>query len=294
MIRATTVLHYIDAVYVPPRLCLCEGSAEQLRVAVRRLDAWLGRPALVTDLTPGIVLSHLRAELDRLSAATVKRRRAALLAIWHDAAEHGLVEPPPRRLPGIRTADRVPDAWTTAEMGCLIAACRQAPGTWEGVPAGLCWHIGVLVLWDTAARLGSLLAARVADVDLERGTWHVSARNLKGRRADRQFRLHPETVGLIHQSVTDWPPREMLFPFPFGRRQIWRHFRHILEDADLPSTRRDLFHKLRRSAESHAAASLGIAAAAEMVGHSEQVARRSYVAPSIARQASLIDVLPRF
>jgi len=293
MIRASTVLHYLDSSYIPARLSLCEGSAEQLRVAVRRFDAWLGRPANLSDLTAGTVTSYLRAELQTLSAETVKRRRGALLSIWTDAADAGLIEPPPRRLPTVRTAATVPTAWSLDEMAAIVAACRRVPGRWEGCPAALCWHLGVSVLWDSACRIGSLLAARVADVDLDRSTWHVPAAAIKGRHADRLFRLHAETTSLIRESVTDWPAREMLFPFPHGRRQVWSHLRRILDDAGLPTTRRDLFHKLRRSAESHAAASLGSAAAAELVGHSEAVARKSYVAPDVARQASLADVLPR-
>ena len=296
MYRPTTLMEYLDATYIPARLELTEGSAEQLRVAVRRFSAWLGREATLADLDAPLLVSWLRAQRETLSPSTVNSRRGSILALWNDAADAGLVEPPPRRgVPKVREPLPVPEAFTLEEMARLVAACRCAPGRWSpGVPAGFCWEILVSLIWDTAVRIGSVLGARVDDVDRRRGTWLVPARHVKGRRADRLFRLHPDTVGLIAESVDDWPARERLFPFPFGRRQLWPHFSKILDDAGLPSTRRHKFHCLRRSSESHAAAVLGVAATAEIVGHSEAVARKHYIAPSIVGTQSLVDVLPRF
>jgi integrase len=290
----TAIADYLQSVYLPPRLDLAAGSAEQLRIAIRRFSVWLGREAQLPDLAPDTLLAWMQAlRADGLAPATINSRRLSLLAIWNDAAERGLIPPPPRRLPRLRVPDRTPEAFTLDEMRRLMEACRRVPGLWGGVPAALCWQLAISVLWDTAARVGSLLAARMTDVDLERCLWHVPAEAVKGRRADRLFRLHPDTVALIRESVTDWPPRELLFPFPWGERQVWRHLGRILQDAELPTDRRHKFHCVRRSSESYAAAQIGIAGAAELVGHSEQVARRHYVCPRIAGQRALIDVLPR-
>jgi len=68
----------------------------------------------------------------------------------------------------------------------------------------------------------------------------------------------------------------------------------LLAKAGLPADRKHLFHCLRRTSESYAAAARGISWAAERVGHSESVARRRYVSPAIAAGESLCDVLPRF
>lgn len=160
MYRAANLQDYLEATYIPARLALTEGSAEQLRVAVRRYSSWLGRPALLSDLDAPRLVSWLRAQGESLAPSTVNSRRADILAIWNDAADAGVVEPPPRR----------------------------------GLPSGRRWK----------------------------------------------------------------------------------------------------FHCLRRSSESHAAAVLGVAATAEIVGHSEAVARRHYIAPSVVQPKALIDVLPRF
>ena len=244
----------------------------------------------MADLTHETVVSWLRHEVELHSPATANSRRAAILAIWREAAEHELV-PPPRKVPKANAPTRVPEAWTIEEVSRILEACRRVPGEWDGCPASTAWEVAISVLWDTACRLGSMLGARVVDVDLDRATWLVPAANIKGRRSDRLYRLHPDTVALIRGSLAE--PRDRLFPFPHKPDRVWYHLRKILVAAGLPTTQRDLFHKLRRSAESYAAAARGLAWAAQQVGHSEQVARRHYVAPSIVDTESLCDVLPR-
>jgi hypothetical protein len=85
----------------------------------------------------------------------------------------------------------------------------------------------------------------------------------------------------------------MLFPFPHGDRRLWEHLKAILRAAGLPADRTHMFHCFRRSTESYAAAARGIQWAADAIGHSAAVAKRSYVARAIAPGPKLIDAIPR-
>jgi integrase len=147
------------------------------------------------------------------------------------------------------------------------------------------------MLWDTGCRLAELLMAKVSDVDLVAGNWFVCAENRKGRRRDRLYRLHPDTLALIRASLTH--PHEMVFPWPRCRRRIWKHLRGILLVAGLPTGPRRGFHCIRRTVESYAAAARGDQWAADAIGHSVEVARRSYISPAITGEHRLIDAIPR-
>lgn len=278
--------------YVRERLNLTNGSAEQLRVAVRQYGRWLGREAALADLTATQILGYLRGLLGTSAPATINSKRQALLTLWRAAAHEELL-PWPRPIPKIQQPQRLPVAWTVDQVSQLLGTARLLPGTWYGVPRGLAWEIAVLAIWDTAVRLGTLLRAELTQVDLQSATWRVPAEHLKGRRGDRLFRLHPQTVDAIARSLGNGRTTNKLFPFPYQRREVWLHLKCLLRDAGLPFDRQHLFHCLRRTSESYAAARVGIAAAAAMVGHSEQVARQSYISPTICQPPSLVDVLPR-
>jgi integrase len=241
-------------------------------------------------LTRDNVLAWMRWLSDGRSPATVNSKRRALLTLWREAAEQGLCEPPPK-IPKLKEPQRIPVAWTLGEIERIFAATEELTGEWDGVPVGLCWRIALLVFWDTGCRLGAVLGARLANVDMEAGTLFVPAEHLKGQREDRIFRLHPQTVAMIWESLPS--EREMLFPYPYSHHRIWRYLKRILRSAGLPCDRHRMFHCFRRTAESYAAAERGIEWAASAIGHSVEVAKQSYVSPQICKPPALIDALPR-
>lgn len=278
--------------YCEQRLNLSDGSAEQLRVAVRLYGRFLGHEALVADFSKESLLGFLRGLLARCSPATVNSKRAALLSLWRAAAEVGLCTPPPR-IAKLIEPERLPVAWTVDQVSRLLATAKRRPGHWYGVPVSLAWEIALLTIWDTAARVGSLLGADLSHVDLQQRTWRVPAEHLKGRRRDRLFRLHPQTVDAISRSLVNGRTTTKLFPYPYQRREVFLHLKCLLRDAGLPFDRQHLFHCLRRTAESYAAAARGIEWAAAATGHSVAVARKSYISPMICPAPSLIEALPR-
>jgi integrase len=287
---AGTVAEFL-ATYAAGRLAFSHGTAEQYRIAVRSLESHAGRPVLLAELSSALVTGWLRALLERgRSPSTANSRRGAVLTLWRAAAEVGL-SPPVGRVPKAREPERLPVVWTIDEVERIWASVAALPGQWAGVPVWLAWRIGLSILWDTGCRLAELLQARLADVWMDRGVLFVPAKNRKGRRRDRLYRLHAETIAMVAASLPS--EREKLFPFPFQRRQIWGHYRRILAAAGLPSDRWHMLHCIRRTVESYAAAARGIQWAADAVGHTVDVARRHYVSPLLAPPPALIDAVPR-
>ncbi|MBE3134793.1 MAG: hypothetical protein IMZ55_15090 [Acidobacteria bacterium] len=270
-----------------------------LKAAVSRADrvaqARRARPAMIRDLSGGFIASVMRDCLaDHRSERTANNARKSLLTLWRWAEDQGLqVRPVPRKpLPRLTEPELLPQAWTLAEVRRLAATAGEWAGTWAfGVPACLGWRLGISILWDSGARVGELLAARVGDVAMDSAMWTVPARNRKGRRRPKVYRLHPETVTLLRRR-TEWGG-DALWPVPWKRPQsLWDHFAKVVVAAGLPNDRWHKFHCLRRSSESLAASIRGVAWAASAVGHSEAVALRSYISPLVCPAPCLADAVP--
>lgn len=282
---------FLEAVYIPERPNLLSNSADQLRIAVRAFDRWLGRPAEASDLTKQRIVEWMQCIASTCSSRTANSKRGAILSIWNAMAEHGLC-PPPYRVPKLRQPQRIPVAWTLDQVNKIFEACANLPGEWEGVPVSLCWIMAILVFWDTAGRLQLVLRARVRDVLLDHGKLFVPAEHIKGRRADQLITLHPQTLAVIRLTLPS--QRELLFPYPYHKRRLHIHFKQILRSAGLPDDRQHMFHCFRRTAESYAARERGVEWAAAAVGHSVQVAKQSYISPMIVpTKPELVEALPR-
>lgn len=282
---------FLENNYVGKRLNLQEDSADQIRYSLNLFEKWLGRPAQAKDLSKRTVVDWMRWLAQSRAPSTVNSKRGAIVSLWNAMAECGLC-PPPYRIPKLRQPARIPVAWTLEEVNKIFQQCAQLPGVWDGVPISLCWIMGILVLWDTAGRVSLLLKAKLEHVLLEHGKLLVPAENLKGRRADKLFTLHQQTLAVIRLTLPY--PRERLFPFPHRKKRIWAHLKRILRMAGLPDDRKHMFHCFRRSSESYAARERGVQWAAAAVGHSVDVALRSYISPLIApTQPALVQALPR-
>lgn len=272
--------------YVADRPDLSPLSADQIRYTLNNYERFLHHAPRLADLAK----SNLIVFCQTFKAApTANKNRVNLISLWNHAADLELLPPPPR-IAKRKEPIRAPVVFTLDEVRRLWLATDLLEGNWDGVPIRQAWKVAIAVLWDTAARVGTLLKAELSEVNLDAATWHVPAEHIKGGRADRVFRLHPDTVAVIKDSLTT---RRLLFPFPYRKEAAERHLGKLLILADLPHGPKNKFHCLRRTAESYAAANMGIEAAAAAVGHSVAVAMKHYISNRIVQPPSLIDGLPR-
>jgi integrase len=267
-------------------------SAYQMKLACDSFDRWHGAPVLLKELDHMMIIHWMNDQVaSGRSPVTVNKKRSSILSLWSAATEDDLAPLRRKKVPKLIQPARIPITWTLKEFEQLLQATELLKGEWECVPISLCWKIALLLVWDTAIRRDGILNARLADVDFNNGTLLVRAEHLKGRKADRVFRLHPQTMALIKESLVC--PREKLFPAPRSNRAIHERFRQLLILAGLPTDRNHQFHCIRRTSESYAAASNGAQWAADCVGHGVDVAKRFYINPTIAPRPALIEGLPR-
>ena len=293
MIRASKTLKEYLADYRGSQLRIKESTREQMAVGLRLFDRHVGHPVLICELTETIAVDWLSQYAATVSPRTVNSKRQAILTLWESAAMAGLCEPPNRKLvPRAKEFRRIPLAWTVTEIERLVGISQTVRGQVEGIPKRKFWPSLILAVWNTGARIGNLLSARTVDCNLAEQYIVLRAESHKSG-CDQFFRLTDQAVAAIASHFS--PRRELIWPWPWHRRQIWEQFKKIVLAAGLmPNASMGLFHKLRCSNLSYTAANGGLEMARQQAGHaSAQTTLRHYIDPRIARRPSAIDVLPR-
>lgn len=285
-VRAVNVTTLVEH-YGRDQPTLSRNSLEQYRVAARRLDAWAGYPVTLHDLTTrGLIAEYMRSVVAQgMSRRTANGRRTAFLTLWRWALRAGLTDVAVPSIPRFREPKRTPTAWTLEELRRLLDSCDAAAAVTDSWTSQH-WRGLVLTIYDTSLRLGCLLSVR-RDALTSDGWLHVPA-ELQKQHADTRHRLHADTAATLH----GLPQARLLFPWPLHRRAIWQRFRSILHDSGLPSTRRDLFHRLRRTSYTQVFDALGPRAASEHAGHSTDLSR-AYYDPTLRDRVAAADVIPR-
>lgn len=283
--------HYRDS-----RIELRDNSYEQIQVAVRLFSRWLGREADVSDLTKANLIAWLR-HLSQAGRAgrTVNGKRAHLLSLWNFAADEGLLDPPPRRVPRATEECKAPRAWLTADVDEMLAVAPSATSRrgWAGPE----WTALILLLWDTALRISTALRLKPSHLEIDAdgvGWINTPGAIQKGKRATRH-RLHADTLQAIRdmRAATTLDTADALLPWPYPLRDVQRHFsEQILEPAGLLRPGVPKFHGFRRASYSYVAASLGIERASTHAAHRSNLSR-AYADPRIVEQGNVLDVLPR-
>jgi integrase len=278
--------HLFDQFYRPLRLRGRSANTTRLYgCTIRAFGKWLGYPPTIDDLSDLTLSRYLDHRAATRSPYTAEKERSQLCSLWRFAADRGIMttrpEVPPAPLP-----DRVPRAWTLAELGAIYRAAIATRGTVGRVPAGIWYAALVSVLWESAERIGAVLECRPGDFD---GTHlHVRAEYRKGGKRDRIYRLSSRTCGLLVQArgvarLFDWPRSHTL---------LWAKYADIVARAGLGRGRHLSFHALRRSAASHYAARGGDPV--QLLDHSSpRITHRWYLDRRLTdRGPAPCDVLP--
>ncbi len=271
------------------KLDFTELTIEQYAICLRQVNRWAGHTITIEELNTELILSYMRhRKLIGRSPRTVNNTRFMLLSLWRHAYRKKLkAEPPPDSLdlPKLKVVKQIPEAWSLEELNKILHACdnsRPLP-YWDYRT----WRALILCLYDTGARLDSMLSAKVSDIH----DGYLTIRKSKTNR-ESVHKLHEDTLSIIERL----PEHEggLLFPWPFKRRQIWREFGRILKAAGLPGGPRNQFHKMRRTSATHLAAAVGIEAAERHLGHTTPgLARSTYIDPRFMPAIAAADVLPR-
>lgn len=285
-----SLLDWIENTYAAEHVGIDATTIGQYLTTARALNQSAGRVVRVNELSRRLAVELQQDLLERGRAlSTIASKRRNLFVLWRYAHKLGHTPEPPPELAPIKLPKKKPRAWQLAQMEAIIRGCYLAPSRrgWEGRH----WVALVMVIYDTGLRISAVLLLRTTQLSLQTRLLRVEAEQQKDDE-EALFPLHPQTIDCLHAALDG--PRDLLFPWPFTKREIWPQFREILKAAGLPSTRRDLFHKLRRTSASWLE-SVRPGAATSHLGHGDRKTTEAYLDPEITGLAiDASELLPRF
>ena len=216
-----------------------------------------------------------------VSPATVNRDLRCIRVALRKAVRWGFMAKSPE-IEFLKEPGKLPTYMAPEHFAKLYGACESARWPESQPYATADWWRGLLVsAYMTGWRIGSLLALRWADVDLEAATAVSRADDNKGNR-DQLVSLHPLMVDHIRRLKTF---STMVFPWNHGRRDLYKEFHAIQAEAGIKRTGAKPFygfHDLRRAFATMNADKLTPDALQALMQHKDYQTTQRYI--NMARQ----------
>lgn len=186
-------------------------TLRQYVIAADLVERWAGRPVRLDEMDERSVSEWLRDYSATVAPATVKSKKASILALWRSAADDGLAsEPVSRRIRKTRVPERPVVAWTKSEVEQLIVTCQ---GLKRGHRCGLrraeWFALAVRVAWDSGLRWGDLVAIPVSAIRPDGSASWTQSKTSKVI----SFCLSPSTMEALRSSL-EACPRQLVCPWP--------------------------------------------------------------------------------
>lgn len=256
-------------------------------------------PAVWKEHGESLLARYLDSRSD-LSPPTVNKHLRYLRTLWNFLHAEDVL-PKRFRLQETSELKREPRCWSQLEFTAILRSAMDLRGKVGDVPSNVWWPALILVMYAVGCRINAIMRIAVADLDLEAGTVLVRAETQK-QKDDQLFTLIPEAVAALRLMRPDRLAlvfEEWTFDQPnakTGRRDwrtLTRHYRKILQRAGLPDSRRDLFHKVRRTFGTFIAAAAGRGAAKELLGHSTEKVTERYLDKRFLALPNAAELLQR-
>ena len=225
------------------------------------------------------------------SAASVAKDKCQITAIANWAAKKRLERSDGRAveflsLPRSRKIRHAPQAYTVEEVSRLIQRAGRRQGDIGGQPAAWFWQTLIRAAWETAERIGALLALKWADVDVDAKCLLFRAETRKGRSEDLQRGISDALAEQLRSHARE--PGERVWNWDREHTSLWPSMRILCKQAGVRGTG---FHKLRKASASYVALAGGDAT--EHLGHaSPDITRQHYLDPRITAPKRAVDYLP--
>jgi len=306
-----TASDYYDKIYYPANHAGgSDNTATDYRAQLNKLDRFFQqrqttaghepRTLRIGDLSSHLISAcmawHVAPEPEGLGDVneTANKFRASVQAVWRHAADQGCAPEvvSVKKYPEKKT---IPVCWSLEECEKILQAAAQVKGRVGDCPAGEWWVSLLLCGYNTGLRISALMTIATADVDLTTGFLMVRVDDQK-HNAEQQFDLLPGTVAAISRIAPERLTR-LFDDWKFDRtQQSWpalnRRLKKILRSAGLPSGKKDMWHKWRRTFATHLAAKRGRAEAQSRLGHSGPEVTARYLDPRFLAGEKLADSLP--
>lgn len=199
---------------------IADGTADQLRYAVRALERYNGSPVGTRQLSAQLLNSWIAERIKaNIARKTIAVQRGALLSLWKDAARQGLA-PPLAEVRLVRVPKTIPQAWLPCEFAALLANVETLTGAFPcGVPRKLLVRALALVGYYSGLRPSDLLALRSIDV--------LAECSLVVRQAKTGEPIKIAIPDDAMQAILATNPETRERVFPLSRKNLWYWFRKI-------------------------------------------------------------------
>lgn len=290
MICATPTLLELVHLYVRGRPGIKPGTVGQLFYAVKSLQRYHGCTLRAADFEDDLILAWLSHRLAEWAPKTVHRERSSLLTLWRFAYKKGYAQSMPIDIPSVRLPRKNPNSWTIEEYTRLIATCKSLTGKMREteISRAVWWESLLVFLYWIGCRIGAALAIQPGDVDLSRRLVRLDWDDAKTS-LEQILVMHPEAVNAVSMVLS--PGREFLWPYPYHRSRIWRHYKAILVQAGLPTDRKHMFQKVRRTTYTQCVKHGSKDIASRQLGHKTDMSRY-YLDVTQLPDTQAADVMP--
>jgi integrase len=267
-----------------------DSCRRQYRLTFARWADKLGTEPTLEHLDPLTVQTYIAARRAEWSAATAKKDRNQISALWTYCAKRRYVDQFPTLAP-IRAPGRIPRGYTVEEVSALLRqALKPRPRIKPTqVPPNQFFPTLIRSCWETAERIGSHLALRWRDVDISQRFVIFPAEGRKGATRDILRAISEDQCQWLEKFRRD--PDDLVWPWTADKTTLWHHYGILCKRAGV--TNRG-FHGLRKSAASYMALAGGDAAATQLLDHSSgAITKAHYIDVTIAKpKQTAIDLLP--
>ena len=267
-----------------------ESCRRQYRLTFTRWADTLGTEPTLDHLDPLVVQTYIATRRAEWSAATAKKDRNQISALWSYCAKRRYVDQFPT-LAQIRAPGRIPRGYTVEEVSALLRQALQARPRIKPtqVPPQQFFPALIRSCWETAERIGSHLALRWRDVDTAGRFVVFPAEGRKGATRDILRSISQDQCTWLEKFRRE--PGDLVWPWTADKTTLWHHYGILCKRAGV--TNRG-FHGLRKSAASYMALAGGDAAATQLLDHSNPaITKNCYIDVTIAKpKHTAIDLLP--
>jgi integrase len=266
-----------------------EACRKQYRMTLDRWGGVLGHEPTVDDLDDLVVQRYLAVRRQTVKAATCRKDRNQIAALWGYCAKRRYVERFPT-LQQIRAPGRIPRGYTVEDVSALLRqAMRRRPPMKQTKHPHIFFPTLIRSCWETAERIGAHLALEWQDVDLVQRFIVFRAESRKGATRDIMRPISPDLALWLEQMRG--AEGERVWHWVGDKTTLWYQFKKLCKAANV--TNRG-FHGLRKSAASYMALAGGDAAASQLLDHSSTaITKAHYIDVTIAKpKQTAIDLLP--
>ena len=287
---------------------LANASANTMRdyrIQLRHLQAYHSEqgnrePLKVGDLSDELIRGAIHWQMQRnRTVATADKLRRFACAIWSFAFDEGIREDRPR-VKSLRQPKRQPSCWSIDEFRRLLDATSQLAGRVGPFTSATFFRALLLTVFNSGARISAVMSIRKTWVDSDAGLLRIDA-SVQKDKEDQVVTLRSDTLAAI-ACLMPSVELELFESWTQDRtRPQWPKLNEVLADLIVSAglrpnrqavSRRDYWHKIRRTFATYVTRSAGIETAREMLGHSSVDTTWRYVDRSKLETPSQAELLP--